>query len=111
VAVRRPSPRRLTGTGVDHLLLQGQLRRVGRAADRLRCNAGDLHEAVLAGAAGRPYLRLFDYRRLVQPAPACAILLPARPREDIEELLKAAQISAIWKEGNTFVDNANGAFV
>jgi hypothetical protein len=55
--------------------------------------------------------QLFDYRRFVDPPAACAILLPARPRQDIEILLESAQISAVWKEGDIFVDNANGTFV
>ena len=55
--------------------------------------------------------QLFDYRRFIEPAPACAVLLPDRPRPDVEELLRSAGISAVWKVDEAFEDNADGRFV
>ncbi len=54
--------------------------------------------------------QLVDYGRFVAE-PALAVLLPSRPRPDLEALLGAASVSAVWPEGNSFVDNANGRFV
>jgi hypothetical protein len=54
--------------------------------------------------------QLFDYRRFRDPVPACAVLLPNRPRADVEELLGSAGISTIWKESSVFTDNAGGRF-
>jgi len=54
--------------------------------------------------------QLFDYRRFVDPSPACAVLLPDRPRPDVEELLTSVGIFAVWKDGAAFVDNADGRF-
>jgi hypothetical protein len=79
--------------------------------DKTRNN---LIEAKGTGSRGEVRMaigQLFDYRRFVDPTPACAVLLPLRPRDDIEELLRSADIAAVWKDGETFADNAHGAFV
>ena len=55
--------------------------------------------------------QLFDYRRFITPLLACAVLLPVPPRPDVLELLTSVGVSAIWKDGRSFVDNAGGAFV
>jgi hypothetical protein len=54
--------------------------------------------------------QVFDYRRFLDPPPAMAVLLPRRPRLDLEALLASAGISAVWPEGNGFADNADGRF-
>lgn len=42
--------------------------------------------------------------------PHKAILLPAKIDPDIEKWLRHLDISIIWREGESFVDNANGQF-
>jgi len=54
--------------------------------------------------------QLTDYARFQKSAPALAVLVPTRPRQDLEELLTAARVSAVWPEGKGFVDNARGRF-
>jgi hypothetical protein len=73
----------------------------------------NLVEAKGTGSRGEVRMalgQLFDYRRFVDQPPACAVLLPDRPRADIEELLTSAGIFAVWKDGPTFADNADGRF-
>jgi hypothetical protein len=55
--------------------------------------------------------QLADYSRFISPRPNLAVLLPDRPRRDLEELLASQGISAIWQEGGAFIDNAEGCFV
>ncbi len=77
-------------------------------------NRNNLIEAKGTGSRGEIRMaigQLFDYRRFITPAPACAILLPVPPRPDVADLLESAGISAIWKDGKSFVDNAAGRFV
>jgi len=54
--------------------------------------------------------QLTDFARFQEPAPTLAVLVPARPRQDLEKLLAAARVSAVWPEGKGFVDNAGGRF-
>ena len=54
--------------------------------------------------------QLGDYGRFAHNA-ARAVLLPARPRPDLEELLVVHAISAVWPDDASFVDNAQGRFV
>jgi hypothetical protein len=68
------------------------------------------------GTATREAIRmaigqLADYRRFVVPTPARAVLLPERPRADLEALLTAEGISVVWQvESGSFADNASGRF-
>jgi hypothetical protein len=39
-----------------------------------------------------------------------AVLLPAKPKADIEKWLRDMRISVIWRELKSFSDNANGQF-
>lgn len=39
-----------------------------------------------------------------------AILVPQKPRDDIEDWLASLKISVIWSEKQSFLDNANGKF-
>lgn len=56
--------------------------------------------------------QLIDYRRFVKPhRPSCAILLPERPTAAIEALLREAGISCVWRDADTFRDNADDRFV
>jgi hypothetical protein len=54
--------------------------------------------------------QLADYGRFRTPAPALAVLLPDRPRLDLEALLAAAATAAVWPDGEGFADNAEGRF-
>jgi hypothetical protein len=54
--------------------------------------------------------QLADYRRFVDLAPRVAVLLPSRPRPDLEALLTTQSVAAIWPEGGVFADNADGRF-
>ena len=54
--------------------------------------------------------QLADYGRFIDPPPSRAILLPDRPRADLEELLSSQGIAAIWRTEDGFEDNADGAF-
>jgi hypothetical protein len=55
--------------------------------------------------------QLADYARFFSPQPACALLLPQRPRPDLEALLRIQRIALVWPIGSSFEDNAEGAFV
>jgi hypothetical protein len=68
---------------------------------------------------GRGYIRmavgqLLDYAFLGKEkfgTPHMAILLPKKPKDEILTWLLGLQISAIWKQGKTFDDNARGQFI
>jgi hypothetical protein len=78
--------------------------------DKTRNNLVEAKGTETRGEVRMAIGQLFDYRRFVEPAPACALLLPNRPRTDVEELLTSAGIFAVWKEGSLFTDNAGGRF-
>jgi hypothetical protein len=46
--------------------------------------------------------QLLDYARFVEPRPRLALLLPSEPRPDLLELLKSAEIGALWPAGAKF---------
>jgi hypothetical protein len=53
--------------------------------------------------------QLADYVRFIEPRPRLAVLLPSRPRPDLEALLKTQGIHAIWQaEDGGFTDNSTG---
>jgi hypothetical protein len=54
--------------------------------------------------------QLADYARLIEPAPPRAVLLEARPRYELCELLQSQGIATIWRDGEGFTDNASRAF-
>ncbi len=54
--------------------------------------------------------QLADYARFIEPPPGRAILLPTKPSQDVIDLLNSQGISAIWREGPGFRDNAGGVF-
>jgi hypothetical protein len=54
--------------------------------------------------------QLYDYGRFA-PEAARAVLLPERPRPDLEALLSSSGVSAIWPHSEGFADNAAGRFV
>ncbi|HWT93711.1 MAG TPA: hypothetical protein VN238_11980 [Solirubrobacteraceae bacterium] len=75
---------------------------------------GTLIEAkgtVERGAIRMAIGQLADYRRFVDGANHCAVLLPSQPRQDLLALLKAEDIHAIWPEKQGFVDTVNGTLV
>ena len=55
--------------------------------------------------------QLADYGRFTPAGTAMAVLLPERPRDDLEALLSSQGISAVWQVGKGFADNAAGRFV
>ncbi len=54
--------------------------------------------------------QLADYARMIQPPPRCAVLLEARPSQDLIDLLHSQDLAVIWRDGPGFCDNAGGAF-
>ncbi|HEY2389960.1 MAG TPA: hypothetical protein VGK22_02200 [Candidatus Angelobacter sp.] len=88
---------------------------------RLVCDAYEEERRNLIEAkcsASREYIRmaagqLLDYAYLGRKflvTPNKAILLPERPKPESIEWLVGLKISVVWKEGNVFLDNANGQF-
>jgi hypothetical protein len=55
--------------------------------------------------------QLADYSRFIQPKPNMAVLLPIRPRKDLEELLLSQRIHAVWQKNQIFEDNSLGSFI
>ena len=56
--------------------------------------------------------QLYDYRRFHKQAPPkLAVLLPYKPTADRMDLLRSADIHAIWPHGAGFLDSAHGDFV
>ncbi len=54
--------------------------------------------------------QLVDYARFVDKRARRAVLLDARPDPDLLKLLDTQGIAAVWRLGDGFADNANGAF-
>jgi hypothetical protein len=54
--------------------------------------------------------QLADYRRFAPAGTQCAVLLPSRPRRDLEELLDSQGVQAVWRAEDGFADNASGQF-
>ena len=55
--------------------------------------------------------QLHDYKRFEPEPPSLAVLLPERPRPDLEALLASQSIAAIWRAGpGEFQDNADQQF-
>lgn len=66
--------------------------------------------------ASRPSIRmaigqLMDYRRFAPAGARLAVLTELRPHSDLEALLTSLGIACIWRDGASFEDNADGAFV
>jgi hypothetical protein len=55
--------------------------------------------------------QLADYYRFAPPGTRRAVLLPSRPRPDLETLLRSQDIASIWPSAHGFDDNASGHFV
>jgi hypothetical protein len=53
--------------------------------------------------------QLLDYGRFARDAKR-AVLLPTRPRPDLEQLLLLNDVYAIWPDGDGFSDNCDGDF-
>jgi hypothetical protein len=54
--------------------------------------------------------QLYDYRRF-HPAPCqLAVLLPYQPNAERLDLLRSANIEAVWPHGSGFRDSARGTF-
>jgi hypothetical protein len=101
----------------DHLLQQGhevaRLKLVpsGEAKplflDLIDRTTNTLYEAkgsVQRGAIRMAIGQLMDYRRFVQPSPRLGVLLPSRPRDDLNDLLTSAGIDVVWRDGGEFFE-------
>ncbi len=78
-------------------------------------NATRRHLVEAKAAVGRGDIRmaigqLADYGRFVPPGTCRAVLLDAKPQMDLLDLLNSQEIAAIWRNGESFVDNAGGRF-
>jgi hypothetical protein len=94
------------------------IRPLGNAGE-IRTDAFDKKARLLIeakSAADRNAIRmaigqLKDYVRFIQPRPEVAVLLPERPVKDLQDLLSAEEIHAIWADrAHGFVDTASGRF-
>jgi hypothetical protein len=54
--------------------------------------------------------QLADYARMLMPPPRRAVLLEARPSQDLVELLYGQGIAVIWRDGAGFTDSADKLF-
>ncbi len=54
--------------------------------------------------------QLFDYSRFVVPTPTLGVLVPARPRSDLEALLASKGVGTVWPTSTGFADSAQGTF-
>ena len=85
----------------------------------LRCDLYDeRNRRVIEAKAGadREFIRmaigqLADYARLHGPPCGKAVLVPERLHPDLLDLLKSAQIDAIWKSGDGFEDSTDGSLI
>ncbi|MGR3938491.1 restriction endonuclease [Streptomyces sp. BRA346] len=50
--------------------------------------------------------QLYDYRRYISPKPSLAVLLPARPRQDLVDLCNMSGAAVIWPDGEVFDSSA-----
>jgi hypothetical protein len=83
-------------------------------SDLFNHSRGQLIEAKAGGS--RPEIRmaigqLADYRRFIEGVKESAVLLGAKPHPDLLLLLESQGVAAIWRSGDTFLDNAGGAFI
>jgi hypothetical protein len=93
------------------VLPEGEARElVSDVWDKSRNNLVEAKGTGMRGEIRMAIGQLYDYRRFLNPSPACAVLLPAKPRPDVEALLTSAGIAAVWKSGDSFADNADGRF-
>lgn len=54
--------------------------------------------------------QLYDYRRFHEPNVRLAVLLPYPPNAERLDLLRSAEVEALWPHGPGFRDSARGAF-
>ena len=100
----------------DHVYRNKLLRRAGASAmytDLFNETRNQLVEAKAGTSRGDIRMaigQLADYARFVNKHAGCAVLLEARPEPDLLDLLTIEGITAIWRVGPRFADNANGAF-
>lgn len=56
--------------------------------------------------------QLADYSRFLDPKPKLGVLVPSRPRSDLESLLLSQGIYTVWQtEDGQFADNASGVLI
>jgi hypothetical protein len=64
--------------------------------------------SVTRGAIRMAIGQIADYSRFAGDGVSLAVLLPERPRSDLLALLESQGIGAIWPDGSSFVDTADG---
>jgi hypothetical protein len=79
--------------------------------DETRKNLIEAKSTGSRGAVRTAIGQLADYGRFAEEGTASAVLLPDRPRPDLEELLRSQSLFAVWATGRSFEDNADGRFV
>jgi hypothetical protein len=77
--------------------------------DETRHNLIEAKGTVTREAVRMAIGQLADYSRFLE-VEARAVLLPERPRVDLETLLQSQGISTIWQTDDGFEDNAGGVF-
>jgi hypothetical protein len=91
---------------------QGEVRDIrADLFDRTRNNLVEAKGSGTRGQIREAIGQILDYERFISPEPRKAVLLPDRPRADLEDLLTACGIHAVWQIDGGFMDNADGAFV
>jgi hypothetical protein len=78
--------------------------------DKTRNNLVEAKGTGTRGAIRLALGQLADYSRFIEPTPSRAVLLPERPRSDLEVLLLSQNVKAVWREGDSFTDNDDGRF-
>jgi hypothetical protein len=72
---------------------------IDRSTNTLYEAKGTIERGAIRMAIGQ----LLDYQRFVEPRPRLAVLLPAEPRKDLQDLLHEAGVTIVWAAGSEFV--------
>lgn len=72
---------------------------IDRSTNTLYEAKGTIERGAIRMAIGQ----LIDYRRFVESSPKLAVLLPAEPRKDLQDLLHKAGVTPVWAAGSEFV--------
>lgn len=94
------------GHGVDRLKIvpAGEAKPI--FCDLIDNTTNTLYEAkgsVERGAIRMAVGQLLDYSRFIEPRPKLVVLVPTRPRSDLEALLEGAGIGLVWRDGKQFI--------
>jgi hypothetical protein len=78
--------------------------------DKTRNNLIEAKDTGARAAIRMALGQLADYARFIDPAPRRAVLLPERPRSDLEALLLSQGVHTLWQTDDGFADNAGAEF-